>query len=245
MMHTIEFLLPDWPVPAAVRAAVTTRLGGVSTGPFATLNLACHVGDDADAVAENRRRLRAALALPAEPAWLAQVHGREVARLPGPMPAQADAAVAFGPGAVGAVLVADCLPVLLAGRDGDRIGIVHAGWRGLAAGVVEATVQALGAGPGDLIAWLGPRIGPQAFEVGGEVRDAFVSHDATAARDFASGRAGRFLADLPALARRRLAAAGVHEVHDCRLCTHADTARFYSYRRDGRTGRMAALIWLT
>lgn len=244
MMHTIEFVLPEWPVPAAVRAAVTTRLGGVSTGRFAALNLATHVGDDAAAVAENRRRLRAALALPAEPAWLAQAHGREVARLPGPLPANADAAVAFGSGVVCAVLVADCLPVLLAGRDGGRVGIVHAGWRGLAAGVVEATVQALGAGRGELVAWLGPRIGPQAYEVGAEVREAFVSQDAAAAHDFATGRAGRFLADLPALARRRLAACGVHEVHDSGLCTHADTARFYSYRRDGETGRMAALIWL-
>lgn len=244
MMHTIEFVLPDWPVPPAVRAAVTTRMGGVSTGPFATLNLASHVGDDPKAVAENRRRLHAALALPAEPSWLAQVHGREVARLPGPLPANADAAVAFGKGVVCAVLVADCLPVLLAGRDGDRIGIVHAGWRGLAAGVVEATVQALGARPGELIAWLGPCIGPQAFEVGAEVRDVFISHDAAAAREFTSGRAGRFLADLSALARRRLAACGVHDVHDSGLCTHADTARFYSHRRDGQTGRMAALIWL-
>lgn len=243
-MHTIEFIEPDWPVPASVRAVVTTRMGGVSAGCYATLNLATHVGDDPVAVAENRRRLRAALALPAEPAWLAQVHGRDVAMLPGPMPLSADAAVAFGKGAVCAVLVADCLPVLLAGRGGDRVGIAHAGWRGLAAGVVEATVRALGARPDELVAWLGPCIGPPAFEVGPEVRAAFLARDADAAQDFRAGRAGKFLADLAALARRRLAASGVTEVHGGGLCTHADPARFFSYRRDGKTGRMAALIWM-
>ncbi|HEU0224239.1 MAG TPA: peptidoglycan editing factor PgeF [Steroidobacteraceae bacterium] len=243
-MHTIEFIEPDWPAPASVRAAVTTRMGGVSAGRYASLNLATHVGDDPAAVAENRRRLRAALTLPDEPAWLTQVHGRDVAMLPGPMPASADAAVTFGQGTVCAVLVADCLPVLLAGRRGDRVGIAHAGWRGLAAGVIEATVAALAAGPGELLAWLGPCIGPQAFEVGPEVRDAFVARDAAAAQDFGSSRAGKFLADLPSLARRRLKACGVSEIHGGGLCTHADPARFFSYRRDGETGRMAALIWL-
>jgi YfiH family protein len=243
-MRTIGFIEPDWPVPASVRAAVTTRLGGVSAGRYATLNLATHVGDDPDAVAENRRRLRAALALPSEPFWLAQVHGREVAILPGPMPARADAAVTFGQGVVCAVLVADCLPVLLAGRRGDRVGIAHAGWRGLAAGVVEATVRALGARPDELVAWLGPCIGPQAFEVGPEVRAAFLAQDAEAAQDFRAGGAGKFLADLAGLARRRLAACGLREIHGGGLCTHADPARFFSYRRDGETGRMAALIWL-
>jgi hypothetical protein len=243
-MHTIEFVVPEWPAPANVRAAVTTRQGGVSTGRFDSLNLAAHVGDDAESVAENRRRLRAALALPGEPAWLSQVHGPEVAVLPGALPAGADAAVTFARGVVCAVLVADCLPVFLAGSDGDRVGIAHAGWRGLAAGVVEATVAALATEPARLVAWLGPCIGPRAFEVGPEVRAAFVAGDAAAAADFRPGRAGRFMADLPALARRRLAAAGVAGVHGSGLCTHADPARFYSYRRDGATGRMAALAWL-
>jgi YfiH family protein len=243
-MHTIEFIVPEWPVPANVRAAMTTRKGGVSTGRYASLNLASHVGDDAGSVAENRRRLRAALALPAEPAWLPQVHGREVATLPGALPAAADAAVTLARGTVCAVLVADCLPVFLASRDGDRVGIAHAGWRGLAAGVVEAAVAALATEPARLVAWLGPCIGPQAFEVGADVREAFVATDAAAAAEFRPGRAGRFMADLPALARRRLAAAGVADVHGTVLCTHADSARFYSYRRDGETGRMAALIWL-
>lgn len=243
-MHSIEFIEPDWPAPASVRAAVTTRMGGVSAGRYATLNLATHVGDDPGAVAENRRRLRAALALPAEPAWLTQLHGRDVAMLPGPLPASADAAVTFDRGTVCAVLVADCLPVLLAGRRGDRVGIAHAGWRGLAAGVIEATVAALTTKPHELFAWLGPCIGPQAFEVGPEVREAFVARNTAAAQDFRAGRAGKFLADLPSLARRRLEACGVSEIHGGGLCTHADPARFFSYRRDGETGRMAALIWL-
>jgi hypothetical protein len=238
------YLRPVWPAPAGVRAAMTTRIGGTSSGRYASFNLATHVGDDAAAVAENRRRLQAALELPAEPAWLAQVHGREVARLADRLPANADAAVAFAPGQVCAVLVADCLPVFLAARAGDRVGIAHAGWRGLAAGVVEATVAALGGDPAELVAWLGPCIGPRAFEVGPEVREAFVARDADAHADFRDGREGRFRADLPALARRRLAAAGVGTVVASGLCTHADPARFYSYRRDGETGRMAALIWL-
>ena len=153
-------------------------------------------------------------------------------------------AVTFMPGEVCAVLVADCLPVFLAGRDGDRVGIAHAGWRGLAAGVVEATVAALDCDPARLIAWLGPAIGPGAFEVGSEVRDAFLAQDGGAAAAFTAGRIGRFLADLPGLARRRLAAAGVSDVTGGDLCTHSDPARFYSYRRDGATGRLAALAWL-
>jgi YfiH family protein len=238
------FLRPDWPAPAGVRAAVTTRQGGVSRGPYATLNLALHVGDDPAAVAENRARLRAALELPAEPAWLEQAHGTGVAVLPGARAGPADAAVTFTQGPVCAVLVADCLPVFLASRAGDRVGIAHAGWRGLAAGVVEATVAALDCEPAALVAWLGPAIGPAAFEVGGEVRDAFIARDAGADAAFRPGRAGRWLADLPALARRRLAAAGVAAVTGGGLCTHTDASRFFSYRRDGATGRMAALAWL-
>ena len=243
-MTNAGFLVPDWPAPASVRAAVTTRAGGVSSGPWASFNLALHVGDDPAAVAENRRRLRAVLDLPSEPSWLQQVHGHEVARLPGPLPDAADAAVAFGRGAVCAVLVADCLPVFLASRDGDRVGVAHAGWRGLAAGVIEATVVALGCDPARLVAWLGPAIGPQAFEVGEEVLSAFTAGDPAAAKHFQAGRAGHWLADLPALARRRLMECGVGSVHGGGNCTVSDPARFYSYRRDGATGRMAALTWL-
>jgi YfiH family protein len=239
-----EFIVPDWPAPRSVRAAVTTRMAGVSTAPFASLNLAMHVGDDPVAVAENRRRVRVALELPSEPRWLLQVHGTTVA-MPGKnKTGSADAAVAFEPRQVCAVLVADCLPVFLANRDGDRVGLAHAGWRGLAAGVVEATVAALATDPAELMAWLGPAIGPTAFEVGAEVREACVASRPDAAGAFSPSVGGRFLADLPALARGRLAACGVAEVHGGGQCTFSDPRRFYSYRRDGQTGRMAALVWL-
>ncbi len=243
-MTEAGLVTPGWTVPARVRAVVTTRVGGISAEPYASFNLAIHVGDDAAAVRENRRRLHHALALPAEPAWLEQVHGTGVAVLPGAAQSPADAAVTFSRGQVCAVLVADCLPVFLAARAGDRVGIAHAGWRGLAAGVVEAAIAALDCEPDGLVAWLGPSIGPRAFEVGAEVRDAFLARDTGAAAAFQAGRPGRWLADLPALARRRLAAAGVTEVGGGDLCTHADAARFYSFRRDGATGRMAALAWL-
>lgn len=243
-MAGLEFLAPDWAVPGCVRAAMTTRAGGASTGPRASLNLATHVGDDPAAVTENRSRLRNALGLPAEPAWLEQEHGTVVVVLPAASQRPADAAVTFTRGQVCAVLVADCLPVFVASRTGDRVGIAHAGWRGLAAGVIEATLAALECEPGELVAWLGPSIGRRAFEVGDDVRDVFLAQDGGAAADFKPGQAGRWLADLPGLARRRLAAAGVTAVSGGDLCTHTDAARFYSFRRDGATGRMAALAWL-
>ena len=244
MSEQLEFLVPDWPVPETVRAVMTTRRGGFSTGPYSSFNLASHVGDDERAVAANRQRLRDALSLPGEPQWLDQVHGRKVAKLSQPVMESADAAVAFEPGPVAAVLTADCLPLLLASRAGDRVGIVHAGWRGMVLGVVEAAVAALAGDPGDLVAWLGPAIGPAVFEVGGEVRRMFVSMQPESAADFRPGRGQKYLADLPGLARRRLVACGVTSIHGGEHCTVADPARFYSYRRDGQTGRMAALIWL-
>ncbi len=243
-MSAPDFLQPDWPAPACVRAVMTTRVGGVSAGPYASFNLASHVGDDESAVVENRRHLHLALDLPSEPAWLEQVHGVAVAIVPDSRPTAADAVVTFERGGVCAVLVADCLPVFLANRDGNRVGLAHAGWRGLASGVIEATVAALDCDPASLVAWLGPAIGPTAFEVGAEVRAAFTENDPGAAAEFRAGRDGRFLADLPALARRRLAGCGVSSVHGGGLCTFSDPARFYSYRRDGVTGRMAALAWL-
>lgn len=244
-MSAHEFLLPDWPVPANVRAAMTTRTGGASHGAFASFNLATHVGDDPAAVAANRRSLRETLELPSEPQWLEQVHGANVAVVPGDQAGPADGAVTFTRAAVCAVLVADCLPVFLASRAGDRAGLAHAGWRGLAGGIVEAVIAKLDCDPKRLVAWLGPSIGPDAFEVGTEVRAAFTTGDPGAAAWFREGRKGHFLADLPALARRRLALAGVTDVYGGHHCTHSEPARFYSHRRDGRTGRMAALIWLT
>jgi polyphenol oxidase len=239
------FLTPDWPAPREVQAAFTLRTGGVSAPPFASLNVARHVGDHEDAVAENRRRVRQQLALPGEPAWLEQVHGRAVADLDatGAL-VQADASITRVPGRVCAVQVADCLPVLFAARSGSAVGVAHCGWRGLAAGVLEATVAALAVSASELYAWLGPAIGPAAFEVGEEVRAAFVREDARAAQAFAGNSRGRWQCDLFRLARQRLAALGVSAVFGGGVCTASDAQRFFSYRRDGRCGRMAALVWL-
>jgi YfiH family protein len=240
----IGWIEAEWRAPAGVRAGCTTRAGGVSGGPFAGFNLGTHVGDDEAAVAWNRAALRTALALPDEPLWLRQVHGRDVVRHDGrAREPTADAAVAFEPGRVLAVLTADCLPVVFAARDASRVGIAHAGWRGLAAGVLEATVAALG-GPAGLLAWLGPGIGTADFEVGGEVRSAFVDADPGAAAAFAPNARGRWQADLGALAGRRLAALGVELAASSGASTFADAARYYSYRREPRTGRMATLVWL-
>lgn len=242
-----ELILPDWPAPAGVRAAFTLRAGGVSRPPFDTCNIAAHVGDEPRAVAENRALLRAGLALPAEPAWLEQVHGHRVVDLDrqtalgslGP----ADASVTRTAGRVCAIQVADCMPVLFSAADGSAVGAAHAGWRGLAGGVLEAAVRAMNSPPAELLAWLGPAIGQAHFEVGEEVRAAFLAADAGAAPAFAANERGRWQCDLYAVARRRLAALGVSAIHGGGWCTHADAGRFFSYRRDGRCGRMAALIW--
>jgi YfiH family protein len=246
---SVQVLRPDWPAAAGVHAAFTLRRGGVSTAPYESLNVGAHVGDDPAAVAENRRRVRTQLQLPREPAWIEQVHGVEVLDLDEGRQAGAagiavaDAALTRRAGRVCAIQVADCLPVLLADRYGSAVAAAHAGWRGLAAGVLEATVKKLALEPGRLVAWLGPAIGPGHFEVGEEVRRAFLAHDAGAAGAFAANARGRWQCDLPALARRRLTALGVAAVCGGNWCTHANASRFFSYRRDGRCGRMAALIW--
>ncbi|MBY4596579.1 peptidoglycan editing factor PgeF [bacterium BD-1] len=240
----------DWPAPPGVRALTTLRGGeGASAPPFDRFNLGLRCGDDPDAARENRRRLAEWLALPSPPRWLDQVHGTAVHRaLPGPAPAQepqADASVTDAPGVVLAVLTADCLPVVLAARDGSEVGVAHAGWRGLAAGVLEATVAAMHARPSELVAWLGPAAGPQAYEIGAEVREAFVADDAGAAAAFEATRPGHWRVDLYALARRRLAAVGVSAVHGGGRCTISEPASFFSHRRDGRSGRLATLAWCT
>ena len=238
-----DWIVPDWPAPANVRALITTRAGGVSRGPHASMNLAAHVEDDPAAVAENRRRLRARL--PAEPLWLDQVHGtRAVCAERSPATPQADAAYTRRPGTVCAVLTADCLPVLLCDEAGTVACAAHAGWRGLAAGVIEAAVQAMDAPPEKLLACFGPAIGPQAFEVGADVREAFVSRSAGAAAAFAARENGKWLADLYLLARQRLNASGVTHVFGGGACTFAEAERFYSFRRERVTGRMASLIWM-
>ena len=252
-----QFLVPDWPLVGRVRAAVTLRAGGVSGGPYDSLNLAAHVGDRAADVLENRRRVCAALALPTEPLWLEQVHGVAVADADadavtegvtaaagaGAAP-KADAAVTRRPGRVLAVLVADCLPVLLARADGAAIAVAHAGWRGLAGGVIEAAVAALQTAPEQVYAWLGPAIGPVHFEVGEEVRSALCAADPGATDAFVPNARGRWQCDLPALARRRLAALGLRRVYGEAPCTFSQPERFYSYRRERLTGRLAALLWI-
>jgi len=248
-VSSLPFIVPDWPAPANVRAASTLRGGGVSVGPYSSLNLAAHVGDSAAAVSENRRLLRQALRLPTEPFWLDQVHGSTVVEAGASAPAsamRADASIARAPGRVCAVMTADCLPVLLCSRDGDRVAAAHAGWRGLAGGILDSTVASLGLPGEELLAWLGPAIGPAAFEVGDEVRVAFLARDSGHAEGFRTNARGRWMADLYMLARRELAYLGVRAVYGGEgsgWCCFSDESRFFSYRRDGQTGRMATLIW--
>ena len=240
-----DWIVPDWPAPARVRAFVTTRAGGVSGGAYATMNLGASSGDDARLVARNRQIVREVL--PAAPRWLAQVHGVAVvdadAWTADGAPT-ADAAVTAAANRVCAVLTADCMPLLLCDADGRRVVVAHAGWRGLAAGVVENAVEALDSPPGKVLAWMGPAIGPRAFEVGYEVREAFMAKDARAGEAFAPHKPGKYLADLYALARQRLAAVGVTRVSGGDFCTYHETARFFSYRREKRSGRMGAFIWM-
>jgi YfiH family protein len=239
----MNWIKPDWQLPEGLHAAVTLRSGGVSQGLYASLNPASHVNDAADAVLANRAMIKQMLALPAEPVWLQQVHGVDVVKadqvtdLP-----EADASFTDQSGVVCAVLTADCLPVLFCGDQGAVIGAAHAGWRGLQAGVIEQTIAAMNCR--DLQVWLGPAIGPAHFEVGDEVREAFVSQNANASVAFSATQAGKWLADIYQLARIRLANLGIEQVYGGGLCTVSDAQRFYSYRRDGAaTGRMASLIW--
>jgi polyphenol oxidase len=257
---SVQVITPDWPAPLHVRAAFTLRIGGVSGGPYDSLNLGTHVGDSPAAVAENCRRVRETLRLPNEPVWLQQVHGIQVVDIAAPgsnaagavsqtgqapsEPPIADASVSRSAGYVCAIRVADCMPVLFASKDGSVIGAAHAGWRGLAGGVLEATIDRLGVPPSHLIAWMGPSIGPENFEVGNDVRDAFFAADEDAASAFTPNARGRWQCDLYALARRRLQAIGVSGAFGGGWCTFAERDRFFSYRRDGQCGRMAALIWM-
>lgn len=241
------WIAPAWNAPPGVRAAFTLRVGGASRGEFASLNLGAHVGDVVADLLENRRCLRKALPLPAEPVWLEQVHGTRVCDLDAAQAVRvADAAVTTRAHRVCAILVADCLPVLLASAGGEVVGAAHAGWRGLAAGVLESTVAAMelkGVARETLRAWLGPCIGPRHFEVGEEVRTAFVESTEGAADAFAANERGRWQADLVKLATSRLHALGLRDVVADGSCTYAEATKYFSYRRDGRCGRMAALIW--
>ena len=257
-------IVPDWPAPARVLAASTQRAGGVSRSSYASLNLSTGVGDHATSVARNRRILAQMLDLPAEPLWLRQVHGTTVLDLdggdpsaatqrseqPSPRPSTsrqppaADGAVTSRPGQPCVVLTADCLPVLLCDATGTRVGVAHAGWRGLAGGVLESAVSRMAVDPGRLLAWIGPGIGSGAYEVGGEVLEKFAASDPDAAQYFAANANGRWQADLYGLARHRLRAAGVEAVYGGGWCTHTESERFFSHRRESPCGRMATVIWL-
>lgn len=244
-MSVIDFIVPQWPVSSRVRAVSTPRSGGVSASPYDTLNLGEHVGDEVDAVTENRRRLCEQLGIEEEPYWLNQVHGAHVVRAgaDGEYP-RADAAIADEPNRACVVMTADCLPVLLARTDGTRVAAAHCGWRGLAGGVLEATIAALATPPRQLAAWLGPAIGPEHFEVGPEVRDAFMRIDPAAVTAFRANARGRWMCDLYRLAQQHLNRAGVDAIFGGGRCTFEESSAFFSFRRDGRCGRMATLIWI-
>jgi len=237
-----QWLTPDWPAPVGIKACVTTRAGGVSVAPFDSFNLGDHVDDDPAAVAHNRSLLTSRLNV--QPAWLKQVHGIDVVQATPGEVMQADASWSKTPGVACTIMTADCLPALFCNRQGTQVAAAHAGWRGLAAGVLEATVDSFADAPSDILVWLGPSIGPQAFEVGPEVRDAFMAtHPATAEAFVPSVNAGKFMADIYQLARLRLAAHGVTAVYGGSWSTYNDE-RFFSYRRGARTGRFASLVWI-
>ena len=240
-----NLIIPEWPLPAGVAACSSTRNGGISLSPYDSLNLGAHCGDNLEHVEENRRRLFAAGGLPSKPVWLEQVHGKDVLTLTGEAYAskRADASYSNTPGMVCAVMTADCLPVLFCNRAGTEVAAAHAGWRGLCAGVLEETLACFADRPENIQAWLGPAIGPNAFEVGQDVREAFMAVDAAA--DSAFIPAGeKYYADIYTLARQRLAKAGVTQVSGGDRCTFTQKQDFFSYRRDKTTGRMASFIWL-
>ena len=238
-----QWIVPGWPAPKRVRALCTTRHGGASGGIYGTFNVGVAVGDDPALVAENRARLRSLL--PGDPVWLKQVHGTRVVNADEVHAiVEADACMTRSAGTVLAIQAADCMPVLLADRSGSVIAAAHAGWRGLASGVIENAVAAMKIAPANVLAWLGPAISGAAYEVGQDVYDAFTGADPTAATAFVVHGHGKYLVDLYTLARQRLARLGVASVHGGSYCTFGDTDRFYSYRREGITGRMVALIWI-
>lgn len=240
-----KLILPDWPAPASVKACSTTRHGGISEFPYDSLNLGTHVGDIAATVITNRQRLVEQGQLPQMPVWLEQVHGTRVLHLDGSAisDVQADAVYSRVAGQVCVVMTADCLPVLFCSLAGDEVAAAHAGWRGLCAGVLEQTMAQFNAAPSSIIAWLGPAIGPQQFEVGEEVKQAFIDIDTQAAAAFIPAGT-QYLADIYLLARQRLQAAGIHAIYGGDHCTVSEKQQFFSYRRDGITGRMASLVWL-
>lgn len=244
---TAILLKPDWPAPVNVHAVCSTRQGGCSQGPYASLNLGNHVGDSAAAVAANRQRFAALAAMPVAPVWLNQVHGTEVVTVlePTTEAITADASITRVRGVVSCVMTADCLPLLLCDQQGTQVAAIHAGWRGLCDGIIERALQQF-AQPARVMAYLGPAIGPAAFEVGAEVKAAFIAQQAQAASAFTpAAAADKWLADIYTLARQRLASMGVTAIYGGHYCTYSQSELFFSYRRDGQTGRMASAIWLS
>lgn len=238
-----EFIIPDWPAPKNVRAISTTRLGGVSEGVYASNNLALHVGDNREHVESNRNRLKTLCRLPAEPTWLTQTHSNIVVNGDEAL-CEADASYSDRMSQVCVVMTADCLPILLCDKKGQQVAAVHAGWRGLLNNVIENSLARFHGLSDDIMAWLGPAISQDAFEVGTDVYDAFVERHNATATFFKARENNKFLADLPGLAKFRLELAGVSRVYGGQYCTYSDEERFFSYRRDGACGRMASLIWL-
>jgi len=237
-----HYLSPDWPAPANIHAATTLRTGGVSCGAYSSLNPAAHVGDNAGLVKQNRQIIKELLSLPAEPVWLDQIHGnRAVPAVKTESLQQADASYTSESEVVCAVMTADCLPLLVCNSDGTHVAAIHAGWRGVLAGVIGNTISAMQVQ--DLLVWLGPAIGPDCFEVGAEVRAAFLEKSAAFIKAFKEQSNGKWLADIYQLARIDLAALGIDKVYGGNFCTVTEHERFYSYRRDKETGRMATLIW--
>jgi len=252
MKPELQLITPNWPAPDNIHAVSTTRISGESKGVYAGLNLAQHVGDDPQTVEQNRRQLSTVLALPNEPFWLNQVHQATALNtstqkkvVKGSVTPDADASFSSQENHVCAVLTADCLPVLICNSQGNKVSAIHAGWRGLAEGVIENSIAGLNERPGRLMAWLGPAIGPQAFEVGVEVRSTFVEKFAQAEAAFIQNRPGHYLADIYQLARLVLSSVGVKAIYGGEYCTFNDANHFYSYRRDGTTGRQASLIWFS
>ncbi|MGZ8200946.1 MAG: peptidoglycan editing factor PgeF [Methylosarcina sp.] len=237
-----DLIIPDWPAPENIKSAVTLRTGGVSEGPYESLNMALHVGDDSERVRQNRQIVNILLKLPSEPIWLEQVHGNRVVRARHDLSApQFDASFTEEAGMVCAVMTADCLPLLMCAADGSQVAAVHAGWRGFLAGVIGNTVAAFG--EREVMAWLGPAIGPECFEVGSEVRDAFLLKSKSSTAAFKAGKNGKWLANIYQLARNELAEFGITRVYGGNFCTVTEADRFFSYRRESVTGRMATLIW--
>ena len=244
-MNTIETIVPDWHAPDRVHACCTTRSGGVSRAPYGSLNLGMHVGDRVAEVAQNRRRVVDTLALPADPCWIDQTHSSDVVVLEQDSERRADGAITREPGCVAVVMTADCLPILLCDREGNEVAAVHAGWRGLHAGVVQSTLAAMQTLPAQLLAWIGPGISQPHFEVGSDVYKAFVSADADAEAYFIVNRPQHWLCDLAGLAEAVLRDAGVEAISRSAYCTYRDAGQFFSYRREAVTGRMASMVWIS